>query len=106
QDRLLPDARLLAAPGARPAHGEPATGRELPAEGARERDRARVVDEHAAPPVGKLLGQERAQLGPEALLVLGEREVHATARRGGGPPWRRRRARSTERAGGRRARRC
>src|SRR5207247_5191936 len=68
QDRLLPDARLLTAPLARPAHGEPAAGRELAAEGARERERARVVDEHAAPPVGKLLGQEGAQLGPEALL--------------------------------------
>src|SRR2546422_848619 len=86
QDRLLPDARLLTPPLARPAHGEPAARRELAAEGARERDRTRVVDEHAAPPVGQLLGQERAQLGPEALLLVGEGEVHRYGTVGTMPP--------------------
>src|SRR5438552_1836489 len=68
---------------AAPGHGEPAAGRELRAEGPRERERARVVDEHAAPPGRQLLGEEGAQLGAEALLLVGEREVHVRARPAG-----------------------
>ena len=83
ENRLLPRARVLPAVRARPGHGEPAAGRELRAEGPRERERARVVDEHAAPPGRQLLGEEGAQLGAEALLLVGEREVHVRARPAG-----------------------
>jgi hypothetical protein len=76
QHRLHPDARVPTAVLLGPGHREPPTIGELAADLSGEGHGTVVVDEHAAPPVGELLGEERAQLGAELLLFRGELEVH------------------------------